>query len=512
MVAGMRASKKPTPPKSKTQQWRAWKNLNLTDARVAIDDEELAWLENAMLVGKGAIQILPGPGDSIATVAAGPVTIWGFTLGTTPVLITVNSDGSMSQITTGGVVTAVCAAGIVTTSASLAIWRNSPILIGDPTKGYFSWDGTTFTVIDATKVCTSLAVFEGRVWLANGREITYTAPNSFSDFTVGNGSGSTTITDEAFPGAIEDLHSALEQLWISGEGAIEALSNVTVDTGPPVVTSFSVTNIVSNVGVAHDAMTTGYFRSLVVPSSFGIYALSGVTPQKISDKLDGLFPSLTLSGGPPAVAVIQNLMCLLLLVTYNGSNAQAQAAAGNTNPIPMLLGFTQGKWFLAVQGTSLRSITTVLVNGVAQAWGTDGSHVYRLFGASASTAVAWKVQSRLYDFGLATRWKQVLKIGVEFQASISISPTMTVDSETSSRNVAVTSGNLLDLINATDDVLTIIGASGQTLQLVGQGIVQSRADAPFGGHYLGLTLSGNDPPFRIQAMQMEYIPNVSEWS
>ena len=85
-------------PKVKTVQYRKWTGINITDARVAIEDGEFSWIENAMTIGSGAIQVLRSPGPAIATIAAGIDTEWGFTLNSSPVLMTVNSDGSMSQI------------------------------------------------------------------------------------------------------------------------------------------------------------------------------------------------------------------------------------------------------------------------------------------------------------------------------------------------------------------------------------------------------------------------------
>src|SRR5206468_8081744 len=167
-----------------------------------------------------------------------------------------------------------------------------------------SWTGAVFTVIDATKLGVSGAVFEGRVFLSNQRTTQLTAPNTFNDFTVANGATSFVLTDEAFPGNIVELHSALEQLWIVGQGAIDALSNVVASgVAPAVTTTFSVTNIVGDLGTNAFASVRGYLRSLTLNTSFGAYALSGATPQKISDKLDNLYPDLTLGNSPAAVAV-----------------------------------------------------------------------------------------------------------------------------------------------------------------------------------------------------------------
>src|SRR5882672_356032 len=148
--------RKPVPqPKSKALTVRKWKALNLTDARTDIDDDEVAWLENAMILGKGSIQILNGPGASVATIVAGSANGFGFTLNGSPILISVNTDGSISQVTTGGVITVVAPAGTVTALCEATMFQGGRVLFVDPTKGYHTWDGATFTTIDAARLGTS---------------------------------------------------------------------------------------------------------------------------------------------------------------------------------------------------------------------------------------------------------------------------------------------------------------------------------------------------------------------
>jgi hypothetical protein len=498
-------------------QIRAWKGMNLTDSRVAIDDEELFWSENAMTIGKGAIQILPAQGAAIATIAAGVSTLTGFTLtitGTsTPVLIAVSPDGSIRQIKQDGTVTVIAAAGAVTTAARMTIFRDGPILIIDPVAGYSKWTGATYTVIDATKLGTSIAVFEGRVWISNGvRTVIFTAPSTVDDFTAGNGAGSTIITDNAFPGNITCLASALEQLWVIGAGAIEAIANVAATgSAPSVVTTFSVTNIVTGLGTNADSSSTGYFRALTFMAPFGEYALSGVTPQKLSDKLDGLFKALTLGDAPVAVAVVENLLTLMFLVTYTPSASLALPlpASGLDTAQKIVLCFANGKHFVATQG-ALVWITTLLVDGVSQAWGTNGSTIYRLFAADADEDVAYKIVSKLYDHGLATTTKAETKFGFEFQAPLPIEPTVTIDNEISSQLADINFGNEVTWINEDGDPVEWINNVNDVVVWVGVGMVLSRATVAMFGRYLGFTIQGEDPPYRIQAIQTE-VHATREW-
>lgn len=510
-VRGRAQGRPPSPPKARTVQYREWKGVNLTDARVAIDDNELAWLENAITIGKGAIQILPAPAAPVASIAAGIVSLWGFVLAGVPVMISVNADGSMSQITPGGAVTAVAPAATVTAAADLSIWQTSPILIVDPSTGYHKWDGTTFTTIDASKTGVSVAVFEGRAWIAKNRTVLYTAPATFDNFTAGDGAGSTIVTDEAFVGNIAHIISVVEQLWLLSASSVEAIANVqATGTSPNVTTSFSVTNIASGLGCgASPHSTIGYFRALTFKAPFGVYALSGVTPQKLSDKLDGMFEAITGTiDAPAATAVVRSLLVLALLVEYTQARDQSlpTPASGSNGATKLLICFSQGKWFFGQQG-ALVWITTVVVNGVSQAWGTDGQRVFQLFGAAATTPVTYKIQSKLYDFGLSTTNKKIDKFGLEVQAATAIAPTLTIDSERTAPTQAIALTNTLTFVGT--GPITFVGTGPITFLTTG--MVLGRSNATMDGQFLGWTLTGTDPPYRLQAIQMEIIP-TREWN
>src|SRR3990172_8412342 len=197
------------------QEFEAFRRgMNQVDARTAIADDEAYWIENMIPIGAGALQILNGPGDAVATISVGIASLWGFTLNGAPVHIAINRDGSVTQVTPGGATTSVATANSVDPSdAVCTIWRGTTILILSPL-GYVSWDGTTFTVISTTQTGVALVVGQGRAWLINERTITYTAPNTYNDFTAGNGAGSTILTDEAFDGNVVAAVSALEQIWL----------------------------------------------------------------------------------------------------------------------------------------------------------------------------------------------------------------------------------------------------------------------------------------------------------
>lgn len=564
---------------NQTVQLRAFKGVNRTDVRTSIEDDEFAWLENVMPVGKGNLRIVPGPGETITdSLLEGIYSLWGFTLSGVPVLITVNADGSMSQVNLETeAVTAVAPAGTVTggIDTRLTIWKDSPILIID-TNGYFSWDGTTLvelstpvvttgnthtsTLIDnipstafmqtgqaisgsgipvgatiatipsATSITIStattttvvgvsisvvtgapgtgsaIAVFEGRVWIVGpqpSRTITFSSPASYGDFTLVNGAGSVTISDSVFSGSITNIISALEQLWIVGEGAVDAITNVSTG-GTPLVTTFSLTNIVSNVGSTLPSSVSSFFRTILFQTPYGVYAIVGSQPQKLSDKLDDLYPDLILgTDESTAVGTVHKSFIWCVLTTFNdpGSGLGSMGTAG---PRQLLLCFAQAKWFFASAG-DITYITSVIVDGTPEIWATTGDGVFRLF-ADETNPVDYIISSKLFDFGNSTQMKVWNKLGFEVTSDNIVSPAITVENEVPAKgHTVILAGNLnsIQFVNDNGDPITFVGSGPITWVVTGVQLIRNAKDIQMFGNYLGYTISGTEPVWTLGAVAME---------
>lgn len=566
---------------NRTTQLRDFKGVNQTDLRTGIDEAEFAWIENMIPVGKGNLKSVQAPGATVGGSVTGIFSIWGFVLNAIPIIITVNSNGSISQINLNtNAVTTVAAAASVTTSCRVAIWQSTTILFIDPTKGYFSWDGTTFlaypvtktgdthsnttidniasttglqvgmaitgsgipasttiaSIVSGTSITISnaattsvpgntltigptgikgsaLAVFEGRVWIVGpqpSRTITFSAPSSFTDFTLTSGAGSTTISDSAFLGNITNLLSTIEQLYVVGAGAVDTISNVST-AGSPLVTTFSVTNIVTNVGSIFPSSISAYLRAVFFQTPYGVYSLVGTTPQKLSDKLDNLYPNLILgTDEPAAVGTIQHVLSWCILTTFAdpGSGVGSMGTFANR---PLLLCFAGGKWFFA-SVPNLSYITSVLINGTPKVYGTTGTGVFPLF-SDPATAQTILVSTKLYDFGDSTQMKELKRFGLEIQSGQVISPTITLENEQGNNVVAsAVQSNSLTWIGQGGNVLTFTGAGSlpivwlvSGLQLLRNGQVSQYGD------YLGLTISGNVQEFTLGALIFEIRPG-GKWN
>lgn len=497
-------------PKSaqSTVQLREFQGVNVTDTRTSIGDEEFAWLENAIPVGKGNMRLVPGSGTILATVPAGITSMWGVVLrtgtNTSSLILTVNNDGSMNQVdASSGTNTVIAVAGTVDTTARLTMWKDNPVLIISPTKGYFQYTGTTtLLAISSTTVGTDIAVFSGRVWIvvaAGGkptRTRQFSAPDSFTNFTAASGGGSSALTDAAFPGPIHRLLSALEQLWQVGPGAVNAISNVATVGG---VTTFSDTNIVSNVGSTFPSSVTSFFRTFLFLTPYGIYAIVGATPQKLSDKLDNLFQDLQLGTDvPAAVGTVHNVFVWVVIVPY------VDPVAGLRS---LILCFVAGKWFFASAGTTLTALTSVLVGALPQLFVTNGTQMFRLF-ARETEPVTYKIQSKLFDFGDSTQMKTMDRFGLELQSDNVVKPLVTIENELESddQNINLTSQNTIIFTGLGGAVITFVGVGPITWVTTGLQIARNATGVQIWGNYLGWTIQGSEPVWTMSAVQMEIVP------
>lgn len=355
--------------------------------------------------------------------------------------------------------------------------------------------GVTLT-FGTAKTGSAIAVFEGRVWIKTARRtIEYSAPATFADFNLTHGAGSEVLTDPVFIGSITNLLTALQQLWIVGEGAVNAISNVQT-TGSPLTTTFNNTNIVSAVGSNFPSSVSSFFRTVVFLTQYGIYAIVGATPQKLSDKLDGLFPALDLDADcPHAIGTVHNVFIWAVLVPYVPPPGTGVGAAR-----ALLLCFAQGKWFFMSE-TALTWITSVVVDGQPTLWGTDGDALFQL-AADPTEPVDYVIKGKLFDFGDATQQKLLNRIGMEFLSDNAVSPTLTVENEYTEQMVELVGGgnaltfmgqNLVPL-TFTNNLMFVSGG----LQLIRQG-----RDIGLRGNYLGMTLTGTEPVWTLSGLAME---------
>jgi hypothetical protein len=339
-----------------------------------------------------------------------------------------------------------------------------------------------------------VASFSGRVWVAYGRSVAYSAAGFFSDFTSVS-SGSVTLTDSTLHGNIQQLLAANNFLYIFGDDSINVFSDVRVNTNG--ITLFTNTNVSASVGSKRANAIFPYFRSVLFMNDYGVYALVGSTTSKISDSLDGMIPNIDFSSPVYAGQVLlNNILCAAFNfryydVPFSGGYRYIQAI------------FFEKKWFLTSQNNSLAYITSVPVGGKITLFGTDGTTLYRLYN-DATSNISTIVQTALLPMEDNIRTKQALKFAIEAtNSNVVAGINATVDSEVgSSPSIAFNS-----IINWQNNAYQTIQWANATNAIIGwstTGYTLYKSDAQQYGKYLGLTVKSNNASFVYNGFEFEH--------
>jgi hypothetical protein len=260
------------------------------------------------------------------------------------------------------------------------------------------------TLISAERIGSSIAVYAGRVWISIRRTVTFTAPNSTTNFNVADAGGSFIMTDSSFVGNINKLWSALDVLWIFGDSSINQISNVQVGTGN--ITTFSNVNISNSIGTIFPHSVITYLRQILFATSFGVYAHLGTTPKRLSSDIDGTIALIDFDQPViSALAIHNEILVYLLFCTYNDP---VQCVAR-----PVMLTYFDEKWYISFQGADLTLIASVEDNGRYRVFGTDGNDFYELF---VTPGINHRLESPLLDLDDAILTKEFSRL----QASIAI--------------------------------------------------------------------------------------------
>ena len=443
------------------------------------------------------VTVSGGGATNNATAVAGFLT---FNTGAVGVVLTNGGTGYTSAPTvsfsgggggTNATAKAIVNGGIVT-----------QIVVTNPGAGYTSAPTVSFsgggggtgakaTAILSSDTSVDIASFQGRVWIAQGRTVYYSAAGSYNDF-VTVSAGNLNLQDDTLHSKITGLISANNFLYVFGDDSINVFSDVRVNSLG--LTSFTNTNVSASVGSKRIDAIFPYFRSLLFMNDYGVYALVGATTTKLSDSLDGIFPYIDftqpVSGGE---VLLNNILCAAFNFTYNDPVNGARSLQAV---------FFDKKWFLTSQGT-LSYITSVPLTGGINMYGTGGTNLVKIYGDTTSN-VSSMIQTALWPLTDIIRDKQALKLGVEATLTQGGILNLTVDSEYQSSPVYV----LTNYVTWTNYLVTTIpwqNNSAQTINwLKSGGYELFKSDAQQYGKYLGYTINSTSPGFTYNTFEMEY--------
>jgi hypothetical protein len=450
------------------------------------------------------VTISGGGATTSATAIASLVT---FKTGTVSVVM--NTSGTGYTNSANVTITIGDASGWTTQATANAIVSGgliTQILMSNPGAGYTSTSNVAVVIADSSGTPGSgatatgvinldqivdVATFSGRVWVAAGRTVYYSAAGSYSDFTSVS-AGSLVLTDSTLHGNIKGLLSANNFLYIFGDDSINVFSDLRVTTSG--ATLFTNTNVSASVGTKRIYAIFPYFRSVLFMNDYGIYALVGSTTSKISDQLDGIFPYIDFTKPVSAGQVLlNNILCAAFSFTYNDPLSTARS---------IQVVFFEKKWFVSSQG-SLTYITSVPLSGLINLYGTTGTELYRLYSDSSGN-VASTIRTALMPMGDPIRTKQALKFGIEATLNNASTISVTVDSEAGSSPVYTLDNKVIWYNNSIAAIPWNNNSSTTIGWITSNGYALYKSDAQQYGKYLGLTITSNSAGFVYNTFEFEH--------
>lgn len=158
-----------------------FKGINTQANRTAIDSDEFSWLENAQPIGYGNVKTVPA---QTTVQVSGSALTWSGTVDAIYSANVNNKDYIFAFFTNGGCEAYNITDGTKVTVASsgkfsaagvrIAQWKNERILIIDPSKGLFNWDGTNVVSIGSVSDYGMTNVGSG---YTSAPSVSFSAPN-----------------------------------------------------------------------------------------------------------------------------------------------------------------------------------------------------------------------------------------------------------------------------------------------------------------------------------------------
>jgi hypothetical protein len=345
---------------------------------------------------------------------------------------------------------------------------------------------------------TAVEVAFQRVWVTNGgaaadfpprNRTIFSSPNSPVDFS--NGGGAFQSTDSFLRVGYHWLKQTNGFLYLGGDSSINYISGVqTTGTGGTAITTFGNLNVDPQYGSPWPSSVQVFGRNIVFANSIGVFVSYGGAVTKASLPLDGFYNSdsqitaLT-ANFSSAVAQIFGIPVYMLLLPV------VDQFTGNS--VNKLLMYDGKRWWSSQQDLFLSYVATQEINSVLVAWGTDQTHVFRLF-QQPTIHFQKVIQSKLFsDPGYFTTKTGVRLSGVVRTYTLDQNIVVSIDNEagigTGNAVATLTPSALAAIINAGGVTVVIVDAMGDPVSVTGTGIVVF-GPLPVGqqGRMIGMTL------------------------
>lgn len=339
----------------------------------------------------------------------------------------------------------------------------------------------------------TLAIFQGRVWLAQIRTLTYTGTLGYDDMDAANAAGETILQDADLVHEIIALRSANNYLFIMGDQSIKQIGQISV-TGT--ITNFNIVTLNSDQGTTFKDTIVSYNRLVMMTNRVGTYAIFGASVEKISDPMSAIFDNRVDTIAP--VTTVLDLMdrhLLLTLVKYNDPV---------TGPRSLIMAYQNKRWSVLSQGDGLITIMAAPLEAGEKIYGTSGADVTQLF-ANTSVDVMVKLQSALSHNGNPYINKLITRVGSAQSSTSSNTVTVLLESEVNSNSYSFQiAQNIIWQNNALATITWRNNALQTIVWSVPGFLFYDTALSQASGIYLGFTLTGSFTQFSFNNFCMEY--------
>lgn len=403
---------------------RNWLGMNSDSARQGLKPGQFSWLTNLIPLAPGDLAVVPGK-NSVASVSGETINSFDTaTINGVSYLLVATSLGNAYAYNIGSYTKYTMKTGIGTSGVTFSPFQNEYVLILDGTNMYY-WNGSSSTTVTVpwSNAAQAIAYWGGRVWVASGLTVFFSAPNSVTDWTVADGGGSFIVSDSYLEGTVKAFVPSQDYMYIVGLGGVLIVSNIQLLSNN--TTYFQVTNASQVSGVISVNGATPYAASMLLANAHGVQAFYGVTYKELSGDMDIFFSNVDFTKTiSVAVGTIYNQLCFLTLCYYTPDKKW------------YIVGLSNGKWFTVDMGT-LSLLSWVTINAAPAAFATDGTNIYELFVNNTSN-LSIKMETAFTDGGDPTSIKEAQKFGVEVNIANSASAisgtsmSFTADSENGS--------------------------------------------------------------------------------
>lgn len=390
-----------------------FKTLNTKPDRDQIDDQELFWCHNMQPVANGTLRAVAGPGPTLWTAPSGTTinSFYIFDLGQTTYFCAIFlSDGSLKiasfinpfDNTPWTTIYDSASHSIlfdISFYPACCQWGRQYLLIATEKPAYYTWDGTTLTVVSADIGGRTIETYQGRVWLGLGATITFSAPNSATDFTPADGAGTFVSTDSFLQYSYYGIRQANGFLYLIADSSVNYISGVSTSGSPP-VTTFTNLNIDPQNGTIAPGSVQLFGRYIMCANKNGIQAVYGGAVQKVSEPLDGFFCP-PINGGPTGPQVQLGTSGVVQLC---GTTCFIFKCSGVPNLYTgqaqdMLMLYDGKRWFTADQGDrGIGFINPYRGNSIFTSYATDGTGttIYQMFAGLSNGSLQRQLMSKQF--------------------------------------------------------------------------------------------------------------------